>query len=127
MSLVRQGASFVAVGIGLIVVDWLVFVLLTALGLATPLANVASRVVGALIGFWVNGHVTFNERAAPRVGLRRFVRYAVLWTAMTALSTVLVTLVADQLTLHLAWVAKPLVEGALASVSFFVSRHWVYR
>jgi hypothetical protein len=46
---------------------------------------------------------------------------------LTALSTVLVTVVAARLGLQMAWLAKPLVEACLAVVSFLVSRHWVYR
>lgn len=127
MSIVRQGSRFVMVGGCLVIVDWAVFVLLTAVGLATIPANVASRAVGAVLGFWANGHVTFGQPGAPRLGLSRFVRYVVVWVSMTALSTLLVTLVADQLTLQMAWLAKPVVEAALALVSFFLSRHWVYR
>lgn len=127
MNIAHQGLRFVAVGAGLVVVDWAVFVALTALGVATAPANVASRAVGAVLGFWTNGHVTFGERRAPRLGWRRFMRYAVAWAALTLLSTVLVTLVAEALSLRVAWVAKPIVEGSIAVVSFFVSRHWVYR
>lgn len=127
MTIVRQGASFVVVGICLILVDWAVFVLLTALGLATIPANVASRAAGALLGFWLNGHVTFGKPGAPRLGMTRFVRYVAVWVTMTVLSTLLVALVADGLTLQMAWLAKPVVEACLALVSFLLSRHWVYR
>ncbi|HEX7342237.1 MAG TPA: GtrA family protein [Rhodanobacteraceae bacterium] len=127
MIIARQGSRFVAVGVGLVIIDWLVFVVLTLSGLATIPSNVCSRAVGALLGFWANGHVTFGEPDQPRLGLRRFVRYAAAWITMTFLSTLLVALVADRLTLELAWLAKPLVEAGLAVVSFFVSRHWVYR
>jgi hypothetical protein len=36
-------------------------------------------------------------------------------------------MVAAALGLQLAWLAKPLVEGALAVLSFFLLRHVVYR
>ena len=127
MTLLRQGASFVLVGAGLIVVDWGVFVLLSALGMAAAPANVSGRVVGAVLGFLLNGHVTFGQPDAPRIGWRRFARFALLWACLTVLSTVLVTWVAAAMGLSMAWLAKPLVEGCLAVASFLLSRHWVYR
>ena len=127
MSIVRQGLSFFVIGCCLIVADWLMFVALTALGASPVAANLAGRVTGALLSFWANGRITFGELGAPRLGHRRFLRFAALWAALTAISTVLVSACAAILGLRLAWLAKPLVEGGLAAVSFFVSRHWVYR
>lgn len=127
MSLTRQGVRFLAVGCGLIVVDWLVFVILSALGLPAAWANVAGRVAGALVGFWANGSITFGTPGAPRFGRRRFARYVVVWALLTLLSTLLVASLAAHLSLEFAWLAKPVVEAGLAVVSFFVSRHWVYR
>lgn len=127
MSIARQSMSFIVVGCCLIVLDWAVFVALTALGMMPVLANIAGRVAGALIGFWANGRITFSVPGSPRLGRRRLVRYLVLWATLTLLSTVLVTLLADQLSLEIAWLAKPVVEAGMAVLSFFVSRHWVYR
>lgn len=127
MSLVRQSVSFFMVGCGLVVVDSAVFVLLTAAGMSAPPANVLGRVVGALLGFWLNGRITFGKPGAPKLGRRRFTRFAVLWATLTVLSTVLVTVLADRMSLHIAWVAKPVVEAGIAGLSFFASRHWVYR
>ena len=127
MTIIRQGVSFLAVGMGLIVVDWLVFVLLTAVGTTSVVANVAGRVTGAVLGFWVNGQVTFAQAGVRKVNVQRFVRYALLWSLLTLVSTGLVALCAGYFGLRLAWLAKPLVEAGLALVSFMVSRHWVYR
>jgi putative flippase GtrA len=127
MNLLWQGTRFVAVGCGLIVVDWLVFVALTRAGFQTAWSNVAGRVAGALVGFWANGSVTFGKPGDPRLGKRRFARFAVLWVTLTVLSTVLVAALAEHLGLRFAWLAKPVVEAGLAVISFFVSRHWVYR
>lgn len=127
MHIAKQGLSFVAVGCGLIVADWAAFVVLTAAGMDPVLANVLGRVVGALLGFWANGWITFASHGGPRLGAHRFLKYAAVWILMTTLSTVLVTLVVDHLSLHTAWMAKPLVEACLALVSFFISRQWVYR
>ena len=46
---------------------------------------------------------------------------------MTAVSTVLVTVVEAQLGLHWAWLAKPAVELMLGAMGFLISRHGVYR
>lgn len=127
VTIIRQGVSFLAVGIGLIVVDWLVFVLLTAAGTTSVVANVAGRVTGAVLGFWVNGRVTFAQAGVGKISARRFVRYALLWSLLTLVSTGLVALCVEHFGLRLAWLAKPLVEAGLALVSFMVSRHWVYR
>jgi putative flippase GtrA len=127
MSIARQGISFLLVGGCLVVVDWASFVILTALGVAPAVANVAGRILGALLGFWANGRVTFGTMGDRRLGRHRFMRFSIVWSALTLLSTYLVTLVTDYLGLRMAWLAKPLVEACLAGVSFFLSRHWVYR
>lgn len=127
MSMARQGISFLLVGICLVIADWAVFVILTMLGMSPPVANILGRVAGALLGFWANGRITFGVSGVARLGRHRFMRFAIVWLVLTALSTVLVADVADYLGLQMAWVAKPLVEAGLAGVSFFLSRHWVYR
>lgn len=123
----RQGGSFVVVGLLQLLVDWLVFVLLTALGVAAAPGNLAGRVCGAVLGFWLNGRVTFAQSGTARLGWWRFAKFLLVWLPLTAISTLLVSGVADALGLHLAWLAKPLVEGALAVIAFFLWRHVVYR
>ncbi|OOG66467.1 hypothetical protein B0E46_02215 [Rhodanobacter sp. B04] len=127
MSILRQGTSFLFIGGCLVLVDWGVFVLLSASGVDTPIANVAGRVVGALLGFVANGHITFGSAGSARLGMHRFGRFVLLWLVMTLLSTFLVSEVATHLSLRLAWLGKPMVEAVLAAASFFISRHWVYR
>lgn len=127
MSIARQGISFVLVGGCLVVADWAVFVILTAVGTPPWAANIAGRVAGALLGFWANGRITFSTFGSGRLWRYRFMRFAIAWIVLTLLSTVLVTMVANHLGLQMAWLAKPLVEAALAVVSFVVSRQWIYR
>lgn len=127
MSIARQGISFLIVGGCLIAVDWVIFVALTAFGVQPAVANLAGRIAGALLGYWANGRITFMTGETSSLGRRSFARFVTSWLVVTALSTYMVTFVADYLGLKTAWLAKPLVDGALAILTFFVSRHWVYR
>lgn len=127
MPLLRQGGYYLVFGVLQLLLDWLLLVALTALGMPVAPANLASRTSAALLGFWLNGRYTFADGNGQRLGWRRFTRFWLLWLAITAISTVLVAVVASRLGLHQAWLAKPLVEAGLAVVSFFALRHWVFR
>ena len=119
--------SFLLVGCCLIAADWAVFVALTALGMAVAPASILGRVVGALLGFSLNGSVTFGSIRSPVLGRRPFARFVLLWIVLTTMSTVLVTVLAGQLSLYGAWFAKLVVEAGMAVLSFLASRYWVYR
>lgn len=125
--LLRQGGSFLIIGALQLLVDWALFVALTALGMPAAASNLASRVGGALLGFWLNGRVTFASEGAARLGWWRFAKFLLVWVPLTVVSTLAVTWVATSLGLAHAWLAKPLVEGVLAVVAFFLWRHVVYR
>ncbi|MEG0183941.1 MAG: GtrA family protein [Stenotrophomonas sp.] len=127
MTLLRQGSSYIVIGLVQLLLDWLVFVGSTALGLPVVPANIAGRVAGMLLGFWLNGRYTFAAAGQHRLGWRRFARFLPLWLLLTAASTVLVSAADHTLGLQYAWLAKPLVEGGLALVSFLLLRHVVYR
>lgn len=126
-TLVRQGGSYLIVGLLQLLLDWLVFVGLTAFGVPAASGNLAGRVSGALLGFWLNGRVTFARSGEVRLGWWRFVKFLLVWIPLTVISTLAVTWVAGSLGLAHAWLAKPLVEGALAVGAFFLWRHVVYR
>ncbi|SMR76343.1 MULTISPECIES: GtrA family protein [Stenotrophomonas] len=127
MTLVRQGSSYIVIGLVQLLLDWLVFVGSTALGLPVAPANILGRLAGMLLGFWLNGRYTFAAAGQQRLGWKRFARFLLLWTLLTAASTLLVTAADHALGLQYAWLAKPLVEGCLALVSFILLRHVVYR
>lgn len=127
MSLLRQGSSYLVIGLLQLLVDWLVFVVATASGLPVVPANVAGRLAGMLLGFWLNGRYTFAAAGEQRLGWTRFARFFTLWVLLTAASTLLVSAADHGLGLQYAWLAKPLVEGALAAVSFALMRWVVYR
>lgn len=127
MTLVRQGSSYIVIGLVQLLLDWLVFMGSTALGLPVAPANVVGRLAGMLLGFWLNGRYTFAAAGQQRLGWKRFARFLLLWMLLTAASTLLVTAADHALGLQYAWLAKPLVEGGLALVSFMLLRHVVYR
>ena len=126
MSLARQGPAYLVIGGIQWLLDWGVMVLLSHLGLRIGMANIAGRVCGALIGFWLNGRFTFNGEGHA-LGRRQLVRFIITWLAMTLLSTVAIEAIDDVLGRKWAWLAKPLVELCLGVVGFVVSRHWIYR
>ena len=127
MTLLRQGGSYLIVGLLQLLLDWCVFVAVTALGVPVVPGNVIARACGMLLGFWLNGRYTFADAGKQRLGWKRFGRFIALWAVLTVLSTVLVTAADHALGLKYAWLAKPLVEGVLAVVAFFLWRHVVYR
>jgi|SRR5690606_34883534 len=126
MSLARQGPRYLVIGGVQWLLDWGVTVLLSHLGLRIGVANVAGRISGALIGFWLNGKVTFtgDEHA---LGRRQLLRFIMMWLVTTLLSTVAIEAIDDVLGLRWAWLAKPLVELCLGLAGFLVAKHWVYR
>ncbi len=124
MSILRQGRRYVTIGLAQVALSWLVFVSLTALGMAVPPANVLGRIAGAQMGFWLNGRYTFGK---PKLDWRHAGRFIVVWILLTILSTVLISVVAAHLGLHIAWIAKPLVEAGVACIAFFLWKHVVYR
>jgi putative flippase GtrA len=125
-SLAREGVGYALVGIVQICVDSLCFVLLTYFGMATVGANIAGRIGGALLGFWLNGRFTFSA-GGIRLGRGALLRFALSWGTMTAISTFAVSLIDQGQGLHMAWVVKPLIDVALAAAGFLVSKFWIYR
>ncbi|MGS1077688.1 GtrA family protein [Pseudoxanthomonas beigongshangi] len=127
MSLLKQAPRYVTAGILQLLLDWLMFVALTSVGVPAAPSNLAGRVSGALLGFWINGRWTFAQEGRPKLGWRRLLRFMVVWLTLTLISTWLVAAIAASLGLKQAWLAKPLVEGGLAVVAFFLWRYVVYR
>ncbi|HZX77472.1 GtrA family protein [Lysobacter sp.] len=122
----RQGGSYIVIGLLQLLVDWAVFVTLSALGLAVEPANVIGRVSGAVLGFWLNGRFTFAGDDTT-VGRRQFGRFLLMWLATTAVSTWSLAHIDDAIGLQWAWLAKPAIDLALSAAGFLLSRHWVYR
>ena len=126
MSVLRQGRHYLVIGIVQWLLDWGVMVGLSHLGMPLALANVIGRISGALLGFWLNGRVTFSGDG-HRMGRRQFVRFLVMWVSFTLLSTVALENIDRYLSRGWAWLSKPLVELVLGAAGFALSRHWIYR
>jgi putative flippase GtrA len=126
MSIAKQGRAFLLMGFLQWIVDWVVTVLLSQGGIQLETANIVGRVCGAMLGFWLNGRITF---ANPHVtlGRKQLLRFLLAWLALTLISTVAISAVGRHATLQAAWLAKPVIEAVLAVASFFISRHWIYR
>lgn len=126
MTLRRHASHYLAIGFVQWLLDWGVMVGLSHLGLRIGYANVAGRIAGALLGFWLNGKITFagDETA---VGRRQLFRFIVMWVVLTIVSTWAIEHIDDVLGRKWAWLAKPVVELALGLAGFVFSRHWVYK
>lgn len=126
MSLTRQGRHYLTIGVVQWLVDWGVMVGLSHLGLAVEMANIAGRISGAALGFWLNGRITFAGDDTM-VGRRQFLRFAMMWLLTTLLSTWAIGAINRAVGLKWTWLAKPGVELVLGALGFLLSRHWVYR
>jgi putative flippase GtrA len=126
MSLTRQGRHYLVIGIVQWLLDWAVMVGLSHLGMAVAPANVIGRISGALLGYWLNGKLTFAGDDTT-VGRRQLLRFVLMWLFTTAISTWAVRHVDMVFGLQWAWLAKPAIEGLLGVLGFVLSRHWVYK
>ena len=127
MPVLRQLVAYGLVGGLQLLLDWACFVLLTLAGVAVLPANLAGRIAGACLGFWLNGRYTFARPGAPRLGRANALRFVAFWLATTAASSLALIAIASYEGLQAAWLLKPLVEALLAALGFLASRHWIYR
>lgn len=108
--------------------DWLCFVALTSLGMEVVPANIIGRILGAVLGFWLNGRHTFaNGQSRPSLGRQQAVRFAIGWLLTALLSTAAVWLVDNLGGLAWARTGKFFVDGALALFGFVLSKYWIFR
>ena len=123
----HQAFAYSVVGAIQWAVDWACFVALTLLGAGVVPGNLAARVVGALLGFWLNGRYTFASDSRRVLVGRRLARFVAAWIPLTAASTLGVHLLNAQQGLQSAWIGKPLLDAALAGAGFLIARRWIYR
>ncbi len=103
------------------------FYTLYGFGLALVPANVISRVLAGVSGFYLNGHWTF-KRGLSWMRLRRF---ALFWAGATVLSTVLLKAVEftgqrEQWQGAYMLGGKIAVEVAVFFTAFWLARIWVF-
>src|SRR3546814_3626039 len=86
MSLGRHARHYLLIGGVQWLVDWGVMVLLSHYGMLVELANVLGRVAGALLGYWLNGKLTFAGDDTA-IGRKQLARFILMWLGTTAIST----------------------------------------
>lgn len=126
MSLGRHARHYLLIGFVQWLLDWGVMVLLSHYGMLVEAANVIGRVAGALLGYWLNGKLTFAGDDTA-IGPTQLTRFIVMWLCTTVISTWSLGVIDQYAGLKWAWLAKPGVELCLGVVGFLLSRHWVYR
>ena len=126
MSILRQSRHYLLIGLLQWLLDWGVMVALSHAGMLVEPANVCGRVSGALLGFWLNGRITFSGDE-HRMGRKQFARFLAMWLATTAISTWSLGAIDDVFGLQWAWIAKPALEVMLGIIGFLLSRHWIYK
>ncbi len=125
MSLKRHVGGYTSVGLVQWLLEYSVMVALSAWLLPVAWANIIGRVLGASLGFWLNGRFTFkgDGRALSRIALLRFV---LMFIGLTVLNTSLVAWVHAHTGLRTTWAVKPLIDALTGTLGFLLSRHWVY-
>jgi putative flippase GtrA len=124
----RQGSLFLIIGAVQLALDSAVFIASTALGAPVIASNVAGRISGAVLGYWLNGRHTFPaQQGRASDSSRRLRRFAIAWLLLTLVSTTVLGALASRQELRAVWIAKPVVEALLAAVGFIVWRQWVFR
>lgn len=127
VSLLRQSRHYLWIGLVQWLLDWAVMVALSHLGMSVALANILGRVSGALLGFQLNGRITFANGEGSAVGRQQLARYLAMWVGTTIFSTIGVGLVDQYAGLHWAWLLKPVVDLLAGGIGFLLSRHWIYK
>lgn len=126
--LARQLVLYGLVGGAQLVLDYLVFVALTATGLGIVPSNLIARVVGACLGYFLNRSITFaRDMPAERRESAMMLRFGVVWGLLTLLGTFALGWLGSVVSLKWVWIAKPAVDAALAALGFVMSRYWIYK
>ena len=119
----RRVVLFLAVGGIQFAFDSGLFILLTYWGAAPSWCNVLTRFSAAMLGFLLNGKLTFGQARLTRGQL---LRYVLLWVGLTVLSTGSVVLAGNMAGMRAAWSMKVGAEILLALLSYVLMRRWVF-
>lgn len=125
-----QFIKFNFVGLMNTIIDFVVFSLLLLLGIGSVGAQIISYIAGSINSYVMNRNITFasnsHERESKKVELRRFIRFGMLNLTMLVISLLSLLLLVNIVGLH-PLIAKLMVTGMTVTVSFYVSRKWVFR
>ena len=127
MNVFRQLFAYIGIGALQWVLDTVVMISSSQLGLQVGLATIAGRISGAMLGYWLNGRYTFAQGQLNTLGgtsLRRFIAF---WLLATAISALILTSIDQHFGLRASWLCKPMVDIAFALLGFLAARHWIYR
>jgi putative flippase GtrA len=123
-----QFLKFNAVGLVNTLIDFVIFTLLTSMGMVYVLAQVISYSAGTANSFILNKKVTFldrnrgNKEGFDRVQLLKFI---VLNLVVLGISLLLMHLLTDQLGIQVL-ISKVLVTFVTVIINFIGSRKWVF-
>ena len=125
VSLKRHFGGYAVVGIVQWLVEYGIMVALSAWLMPVEPANIIGRICGAMLGFWLNGRFVFkgDGRSIDRAS---FLRFALMWVALTGLNTWILDWIDDHHGLRTTWATKPLVDILTGLIGFWLSRRWVY-
>ena len=117
---------YVIVGIGAVLTDLTVFILLVHVGGLHPvMANAVSRPLGGLVSFTANRHWTFRGRGKAALHIQ-FVRFWIVWGLSFMLTEALIWLLHDGFHWS-AMLSKLGAEGIAGLFNFLMQRHWTFR
>ncbi|MDQ3040519.1 MAG: GtrA family protein, partial [Pseudomonadota bacterium] len=102
MTLRRHASHYLAIGFVQWLLDWGVMVGLSHLGMLVEPANIAGRIAGASLGYWLNGKLTFAGDDTA-VGRKQLARFLLMWAFTTVLSTWAMGHIDDMFGLKWAW------------------------
>lgn len=126
MNLSRQLVAYAVIGGLQWLLDCSLMMALSHSLLPVAQANIAGRLAGAALGFWLNGRYTFGS-VGNTLGGRQLARFALLWLTLTLIGSLLLDALEQHYSLTTAWLAKPLLEAGFATIGFVLSRYWIYR
>ena len=120
-SIRHQSVRYVLVGAVVYACDILIFLLVIAVDESMYLAgNLAGKIVGALVGFFLHKHVTFSWKQRDGTA-QQFVSYMLTLGTNMALSTALLWFAVEQAGIYEP-VAKVIVDVITIVVAFVLSR-----
>ena len=118
--LFRQGIKYAASSLLAFLVDWLMFALLSALGLAIGAAQLGARVVSSLVNYFVNREVVFKGDRRPITIVKYYILAALIYLGTWGLLEAFVALGLHKL------VAQPLSSLIMFFVSYPLQKKFVF-